>query len=69
VVIQHLTVFFPSCQLRDDLLPSNFTLFNVDTFLIALLFCETILCFVMETVHEDPCGPKFPAVLEKTAEK
>lgn len=51
VAIQHLLAFFLLCQLQDDLLVSNFTLFNVATFLIALLFCETIPYFIMQTVH------------------
>lgn len=41
----------PLCQLQDVLLESNFILFNVATFLIALLFCETIPYFIMQTVH------------------
>jgi len=51
VAIQLLLAFFSLCQLRDDLLLSNFTLFNVATFLIALLFRETIPYFIMQTVH------------------
>lgn len=51
VVIQHLLVFFLLCQLQDDLVVSNFTLFNVATFLIALLFRETFPYFIMQTVH------------------